>query len=96
MPKEPYEDVVESRRVLMARYASLEAAAVANQKEMGRIAGECSQFKSDVIRLGDEVKTAQQVAQLLGDDFNERDRAYNDQIRTLRKKLRDAGIDPDA
>jgi hypothetical protein len=74
----------------------MEEAAEKNQAEAHRLGGEVASLKNDVIRLGGEARAAQQNAQLLGDDFNDRARAYEAQVRELRRKLREAGIDPDA
>ncbi len=82
--KEKYEDVVR-------RYNSMCEAAEKDRGEIRRLAAENSVLKTDVIRLGAEARVAQQNAQLLGDDFNERTRAYGREIADLRMRLREYG-----
>lgn len=89
------DELREHHRHLQARYASMEEAAEANQREALRLGGEVAALKNDVIRLGGEARAAQQNAQLLGDDYNERDRASSQEIGRLRELLRTNGISPD-
>ena len=58
------------------------------QRKIEHLAGECN-------RLGAELQAAQQNAQMLGDDFNERARASGREIEKLRRMLKAAGVDPD-
>lgn len=90
------DELRERHRGLLARYASMEEAADANQREAQRLGGQVAALKNDVIRLGGETRAAQQNAQLLGDDFNERSRTAEAQIKELRRRLRAVGVDPDA
>ena len=77
---------------LRRRYNSMCEASDKNQAEMGRLAGENSALKTDVIRLGEEARLAQQNAQLLGDDFNERSKEKDVVIGLLTNKLRENGL----
>lgn len=83
--KEKYED-------LKLRYNSMCEAADKNQAQIGKLAAECSSLKSTVIRLGAETAAAQQNAQLLGTDYNERARATAAEVGELRSRLREAGL----
>ena len=89
------DELREAHRGLLTRYASMEEAAAANEKEAHRLAGEASRLKNDVIRLADEARASQQNAQLLGDDFNERSRSAAAEIIALRERLKAIGLDPD-
>ena len=90
------EELRNAYRDLTLRYASMMDATTANEREMFRIASENSVLKNDVIRLGAEARVAQQNAQLLGDDYNERSREAQQQIAGLRKRIKALGFDPDA
>ena len=83
--EEKYDDI---RR----RYDSMCEAADKNQAQAGKLAVENSALKSTVIRLGAEVAAAQQNAQLLGDNYNERSRVAAAEIGALRSRLREAGL----
>jgi chromosome segregation ATPase len=89
------DELREQHRMLLARYASMEEAADANQKEAHRLGGQVATLKNEVIRLGGEARAAQQNAQLLGDDFNERNRASGTEETRLRELLIANGINPD-
>lgn len=81
---------------LLKRYESMCVAAEKNQKEIHRLAGENSALKSTVIRLGAEAQAAQQNAQLLGDDFNERSKQAGAELGILRNRLRENGLSTEA
>ena len=83
--KEKYED-------LKLRYNSMCEAAGKNQEQVGKLAAEISSLKSTVIRLGAETAAANQNAQLLGTDYNERARAAAVEVGELRSRLREAGL----
>jgi len=77
---------------LKMRYNSMCEAAQKDKEEIGKLVAECSSLKSTVIRLGAETAAAQQNAQLLGDDYNERARAAAAEVGELRSRLREAGL----
>lgn len=87
-----YDELKERHNDLLARYDSMTQAAGKNQEEIGRLAGENSILKNDVIRLSEEARLSQQNAQLLGDDFNGRSQVLNKQVTILRARLRDNGL----
>jgi chromosome segregation ATPase len=78
---------------LKKRYNSMCEAAEANNGELGKHLAEISQLKNEVIRLSAEARVAQQNAQLLGDDFNERSRQAAAETGELRARLRENGLD---
>ena len=84
--QEKYEEMVR-------RYNSMCAAAEKNQAEVTRLALENSVLKTDVIRLAEEARLAQQNAQLLGDDFNKRALKAATELGDLRALLRTHGLD---
>ena len=83
--KEKHEDLVR-------RYNSMCEAADKNQAETGKLLRENSALKNDVIRLAAEARAAQQNAQLLGDDYNERARGAAAEVGELRSRLRANGL----
>ena len=83
----------EEHNDLKRRYNSMCEASEKNQEEIGRLTGENAALKNDLIRLGAEARMAQENAQLLGDDFNERSREFGRQITELRLRLKENGLD---
>jgi len=81
----------EEHNDLKRRYNSMCEASEKNQEEIGRLTGENAALKNDLIRLGAEARMAQENAQLLGDDFNERSREFGRQITELRLRLKEEG-----
>ena len=82
--------------VMVKRYDSMCEGAEAQSKQIVMQMDELAKLRVEVTRLGAESLAAQNNAQLLGDDYNDRSKASNDEIVRLRNLLTHNGLNPEA
>jgi len=92
MSKENYEALYKE---MVERYNSITLATMRQSGELEAKRTEITRLTNEITRLQAELAAAQNNAQLLGDDYNNRSQSAGFEVQRLREKLRENGIDPE-